>query len=112
MTAYNLVDQLLCRKATFISGSLASLNSSLDSGHVHFSHYEGREFFCLEVDCGATQKQLLTLIPICTKVGLGILQPWISWFNPDRPQELTVPTWITLRKLPRGYLKSAEKIAQ
>jgi hypothetical protein len=36
----------------------------------------------------------------------------VPGFSPDRPQDLIVPTWITLRKLPREYLKSAEKIAQ
>jgi hypothetical protein len=41
-----------------------------------------------------------------------ILQPWVPAFNVDKPQELYVPTWITLRKLPREYLGIAIQIAE
>jgi hypothetical protein len=41
-----------------------------------------------------------------------VLQLWVPTFNPDKPQDLFVPTWITLRKLPRKYLKIASQIVE
>jgi hypothetical protein len=41
-----------------------------------------------------------------------ILQLWIPSFNADKLQQLYVPTWITLRKLPREYLGIAAQIAE
>jgi hypothetical protein len=77
-----------------------------------FSHFEGKDFFSLEADCEATQKRILTLPPQRNQKGMCILQPWVPAFNPDKPQDLFIPTWITLRKLPREYLKIASQIAE
>jgi hypothetical protein len=37
-----------------------------------------------------------------------ILQPWVPAFNPDKPQDLYIPTWITLLE----YLKIASQISK
>lgn len=40
-----------------------------------------------------------------------IFQEWIQGFDPEEPEDLLIPTWITLRKLPREYRRSAPEIA-
>jgi hypothetical protein len=91
---------------------LVNINAELGGGRVNFSHYEGRGFFSLEADCEKTKTHLLTSTPHRNLRGMCVLQPWVPGFSPDKPQVLYVPTWITLRKLPREYLNSAEQIAE
>lgn len=83
---------------------LVSVNEELQRGSVSFSHYSGKGFFSMEADCENTQQRLLTLEPQRNLKSLCILQPWVPSLDPDKPQDLFVLTWITLRKLPKEYL--------
>jgi hypothetical protein len=74
-------------------------------------HYEGKGFFSLEADSGETQKKILSATPQKLK-GMCVLQPWMPGFESTKPQEVSVPTWVTLRKLPREYLNCASGIAE
>jgi hypothetical protein len=75
---------------------LVNLNEELGDGSVWFSHYEGKGFFSLEANNEETQRKVLTSLPQRNLRGMCSLQPWVPGFNLDKPQELFVPTWITL----------------
>lgn len=91
---------------------LDTLNAELNTGKASFSHTEGRNFFCLETSGAETTKEILTKTPFKSQWGMCIFQEWIQGFNPEEPEELLIPMWITLRKLPREYRSSALEIAR
>lgn len=89
---------------------LVALNTELQGGRTAFSHFEGKGFFSLEIDSKEIQRRVLMLALQSKQRRMCVLQPWVPLFNPDKPQDLYVLTWMTLRKLPREYLKLVGEI--
>lgn len=63
------------------------------------SMWEKGFFFLLGNDRDALSNALM-LSPYKTKRGTCMFQSWIPGFNPDKPNNLAFPMWVTLGELP------------
>ena len=41
-----------------------------------------------------------------------MIQSWVPWFNPNNPNNLAFPTWVSLRNMPFEYQDQALAIVE
>jgi hypothetical protein len=45
------------------------------------------------------------------QAGMALFHNWVPAFDPSKPVGLTIPVWISLRRLPLVYLDCAYELA-
>ena len=72
----------------------------------------GKGYFLLKGEDRDALNAALMMSPYKSKWGTCMMQSWIPGFNPDNPNNLAFPTWVSLRNLPHEHEDQAIGIAK
>lgn len=91
---------------------LKALNLDLKRKPLAFCRNVGKGYFLLASKERDAIQNALMLSPFKSKWGTCMLQSWIPGFNPENPNNLAFPTWVSLMQLPYEHLDQTHDIAK
>jgi hypothetical protein len=93
------------------AGWLHELQGTIKPGRIILHKEAGCGYSYIRTDCEATTRRILGLSPHRLQVGTALFHNWVPAFDPNKPVGLTIPVWISLRRIPLEYLDCAHALA-
>jgi hypothetical protein len=93
------------------AGWLNELQKEIQPGRIVLHKEAGCGYSYIRTDCEETTWRILGLSPHRMQAGTTLFHNWVPSFDPSKPVDLTIPVWISLRRLPLEYLDCAYELA-
>jgi hypothetical protein len=93
------------------AGWLNELQKEIQPGRIVLHKEVGCGYSYIRTDCEETIRRILGLFPHRMQAGMALFHNWVPAFDPSKPVGLTIPVWISLRRLPLVYLDCAYELA-
>ena len=91
---------------------IQTLNQKLKGSALSLCRNVGKRFFLLKGEDRDALNTALMASPFRSKWGMCMLQSWVPGFNPDNPNNLASPTWVSLKNLMHEHQGQAIGIAK
>lgn len=91
---------------------IQALNRELRGSALSLCRNVRKGYFLLSGEDKDTLNNALMVSPFRSRWGTCMLQSWVPGFNPDNPNNLAFPTWVSLRNLPHEHQDQAIGIAE
>ena len=91
---------------------IQAANQELGENALSLCRNVGKGFFLLSGEDKDILNKALMVSPFRSKWDTCMLQSWVPGFNPDNPNNLAFPTWVSLRNLPHEHQDQAIGIVE
>ena len=91
---------------------IQTLNHEIGDNALSVCRNVGKSYFLIECKDKDALNNALMVSPFRSNWGTCMIQSWVPGFNPDNPNSLAFPTWISLRNLPHEHQDQAISIAE